>query len=258
MQNNRLPANNNNRLAHVKKEKAPAKVSTSAFASESVHKTNHSSSKGSIAPTAPKSQTSSHRVHCVQPTGKASETPPIRKADMTEFLRRKKIRDTKPIPIPTEYFKQSSDNLSNHKDVGCQYIDPDATHFFADGTKLRVIYPSKKVLDNLEKNIKDKATNRPSIQDIGDTGKVEKPVMMEKNSKLGLKKKEPVISATKVVQSRYLSNCNLIGQQDQQQETERSTFSLNSARKQDCSSTGIEERNPLLPPPSKYKLLVPL
>lgn len=250
MQNNRLPVNNNTRVAHVKKEKAPAKVPTSAFTSESVHKTHKSSSKGSIAQTAPKSQTSSNKVQYAQPASKPLETPLIRKADMNEFLRRKKIRDTKPIPIPTEYFKQSTDNLSNHKDVGCQYIDPDATHFFADGTKLRVIYPSKKVLDNLEKNSKEKCSNRPSNQDIGDTAKIERPVVVDRNSKLGLRKKEPV-SATKVVQSRYLSNCNLNGQQDQQEDTQRSTFSLNSPRKFDSNTTSNEERNPLLPPPSK-------
>lgn len=253
MQNNRIPVNNNTRVFHVKKEKAPAKVSASVFTNESIHKTNNSSSKGSIAQTAPKSQTSSNKVHYVLPAAKASETPLIRKADMNEFLRRKKIRDTKPIPIPTEYFVQSTDNLSNHKDVGCQYIDPDATHFFADGTKLRVMYPSKKVLDNLEKNIKERASHKPSSQDIGDTGKIERPIVVDRNSKLGLRKKEPVTSATKVVQSRYLSNCNLNGQQDQSQNTQRSTFSLNSPRKLDSNTISMEERNPLLPPPSEYR-----
>ncbi|KAG6438661.1 enkurin domain-containing protein 1-like [Manduca sexta] len=88
----------------------------------------------------------------------------LKKGDMAEFLKRKEMRQTKPVEDSPDEDLKSSESSGRLRDVGCQTIESNLAQRLAESAKLTVLYPKN---DVEESDVKLKAS--------GDTGQHSSP-----------------------------------------------------------------------------------
>ncbi|KAF9421234.1 hypothetical protein HW555_002706 [Spodoptera exigua] len=67
----------------------------------------------------------------------------IKKGDMAEFLKRKELRQSRPIEDCTDEEVQSSESTGRLRDIGCQTVESNLAQKLAESAKLTMLYPKK-------------------------------------------------------------------------------------------------------------------
>lgn len=73
---------------------------------------------------------------------KLSDNVRIKKGDMAEFLKRKELRQMKPVDLQNDD-ENSSESSGHLRDVACQTIESNLSQKLTESTKLTVLYPKK-------------------------------------------------------------------------------------------------------------------